>query len=119
MKIPTTASQYDLRFDARTQTDVAVDCGAIMEPLQIGSDAAGAEVVPLPEIQDLADHLRLRGARRMMWRPRLIALLGASSSESSPRATFLGNSTTFAGVRSDFGLRCPFLALFVDACSHL
>ena len=29
MKIPTTASQYDLRFDARTQTDVAVDCGAI------------------------------------------------------------------------------------------
>jgi hypothetical protein len=43
------------------------------EARQVRCDAACSEVVVLPQIEDLADHLTRRRARRALRRPRTIA----------------------------------------------
>src|SRR4029079_88562 len=45
----------------------------LVEAKQVRGDAACAEVVVLPQVADLADHLTRRRARRAMRRPRTIA----------------------------------------------
>jgi hypothetical protein len=52
--------------------------GNPVEPLQVRRDPAGAEVIVLPQVQDLADHIGGGGPVRMMWRPRPIAQAGVA-----------------------------------------
>jgi hypothetical protein len=58
------------RQDAMHRRDGDLD---LVKAQQIRRDPAGAEVVVLAEIQDLADHLARRRAGRAPWRSRAIA----------------------------------------------
>jgi hypothetical protein len=58
-------------LDEQTMHRVAGD-RELMKPLEIVSDLARAEVILLPQVQNLADHVGRRGARRPMGSTRTI-----------------------------------------------
>src|SRR5688572_17171495 len=69
-------------------TQDAMDRGArdrhLVKALQIGGDPAGAEVVLLAQVQNLADDLRFRGLGRALRRSWLVAQAGRAGRLESP-----------------------------------